>query len=109
MIDLESAHTFLPGLDLYYLFATFWSRAQRREGDREMRCLRRYHEQLQARGLAGLTFENVVQDYRIAIALMVFHPVWDKVVGGSRRQYWWPKMKCLCEAYVDWNCDQLIA
>jgi hypothetical protein len=108
MLDLESAHTFIPGLDLYNLFASFWSRANRHDEDRELRCLTRYHDQLTMRGVRDFDLQLVIKDYRVAIALMVFHPVWDKVVGGSRRAYWWPKMQCLCDAYVDWKCDELM-
>jgi hypothetical protein len=108
LMDLESANTFLAGLDLAFLFATFWPRTIRQQDDRERNCLRRYHQRLLAqRPMIDFSFDNLLHDYRLAIAMMIFYPIWDKVVGGSDRTYWWPKLNCLCDAFEDLHCDEL--
>ena len=60
------------------------------------------------RGVGTSSFEELFDDYRVAIAMMIFYPIWDKVIGGSDRSYWWPKMQCLCDAYEDLNCRELV-
>ena len=108
LMDLESANTFLAGVDLAFMFATFWPRAVRQEDQRERRCLMRYHQRLGQRGIGAFGFDQLFDDYRVAIAMMIFYPIWDKVIGGSNRSYWWPKMQCLCDAYEDLNCRELV-
>jgi hypothetical protein len=38
---------------------------------------------------------------------MIFDPVWNQT-DGTGREYWWPKMQCLTNAYEDWDCAQLM-
>jgi hypothetical protein len=99
-------NTFLAAIDLAFLFATFWTPQQRHENDRELKCLRRYHEKLIESGVRGFDLDRLFTDYRTAVAMMVFYPIWDCVIGGSRRAYWWPKLQCLTAAYRDWKCEE---
>jgi hypothetical protein len=39
-------------------------------------------------------------------ALIVWDPVFDQT-NGSPRDYWWPKMTCLVDAYRGWRCEEL--
>jgi hypothetical protein len=105
LLDLESANTFLAGIDLAFLFATFWTPPQRRRHERK--CLERYHAGLCAHGVRGFSFSELVHDYRVAIAMMIFYPIWDAIGGKSSRAYWWPKMQCLMAAYDELDCREL--
>ncbi|MGI8856138.1 MAG: oxidoreductase family protein [Thermomicrobiales bacterium] len=104
IIDFQNPNTDLAALDLVYLFATFWTPAQRAE--RESRLLRRYHHALQAHGV-DYDWDELIADYRLMIIHMIFFPLWDQV-NGSRRAYWWPKMQCLTGAYRDLDCANLL-
>lgn len=90
----------LPGDDLVHMFAFWWSRAQRQEGDLEIRCLRRYHAGLLAGGVRDYAWDDLLADYRCALTLMLFYPVWDET-NGSARSYWLPKMRNIVAAYQD--------
>jgi hypothetical protein len=107
MIDLDSINAFLPAFDLMYLFTTFWTREQRAEGGREMAALRHYHKRLQEGGIANYSFDQLLLDYRVSIALNVLHPVWDQQ-NGSSEAYWRPKLSCLLAAFEDWDCMDLL-
>ncbi|HEX8597768.1 MAG TPA: hypothetical protein VF952_04550 [Chloroflexia bacterium] len=107
MIDLDSTNAFLPAFDLMYLFTTFWTREQRIEGGREIDALKRYHERLQACGVAIYSFDELLLDYRISIAQNLLHPVWDQQHGASEA-YWRPKLSCLIAAFEDWDCMELL-
>lgn len=95
-----------PAIDLTYLCAAFWTPAFRREGGREEGLLRRYHRALLAHGVAGYGWDDLLADYRLALGVMIFLPVWDRT-NGSSRGYWWPKLQCLTGAYRDWRCAEL--
>jgi hypothetical protein len=100
LIDFQSIAADCPAFDLAHMFAAFWTRAQRQEGDRELRCLRRYHAGLLAGGVRDYGWDDLLADYRALLTIMLFYPVWDET-NGSPRSYWLPKMRCLVAAYQD--------
>lgn len=81
--------------------ATFWTREQRR--GYEQRVLRRYHRAL---GRPDYRYEDLLADYRIGVADWSTVPVQD-AADGSRRDYWWPKMCCLLDAFSDHDAADL--
>jgi len=103
LIDWQSPSVDVAGYDLVNLCATFWSREQRRAGDREHRILRRYHEAITARGVGGYGYDDLLRDYRHALLYWLLVPIQD-AVDGSPRDYWWPKLRCLVDAYDDHDC-----
>lgn len=107
LIDFQGACGDLPAMDLTFLFATFWSREQRHTDQREHRLLRVYLDALHRHGITGYTWDDLVADYRISLACMIFYPVWD-AVNGSSREYWEPKLRCLTSAAEDWQCRELL-
>lgn len=107
IIDWQGPQVDFAARDLVYLFATFWTPAQRREGDRELRLLGRYHRALQARGVSEYGWDDLLLDYRLMLVLRLFLPVWDAVHGASRG-YWWPKLRCLAGAFQDFGCAELV-
>ncbi len=108
LIDWQAASANLAAYDLIYLMPTFWTPAQRRESDREMRLLRRYHGALESHGVRRYALEDLLVDYRLMLAYMVFDPIWDQTSGASPT-YWWPKLRCLTAAYTDLDCDGLLS
>ena len=106
LIDFQGACGDLPAMDLTFLFATFWSPEQRHTERREQRLLRMYLDTLHRHGITNYTWDDLVADYRISLAYMIFYPVWD-AVNGSSREYWEPKLRCLTSAAEDWPCREL--
>lgn len=108
LIDFQGACGDLPAMDLVFLLTTFWTPEQRHENQREERLLRVYFDALIRQGATGYTWDDLVADYRIALAFMIFYPVWD-AINGSSRNYWEPKLRCLASAAEDWKCGELFA
>jgi aminoglycoside phosphotransferase (APT) family kinase protein len=101
LLDWQSPSVDIGALDLANMCATFWTRAQRREHEEPV--LRRYHEAL---GVPDYPFEDLLADYRIGVADWLLVPVQD-AADGSRRDYWWPKMSCLLDAFEDHGASSL--
>jgi hypothetical protein len=99
-IDWQSPAAHLGAEDLANLCATFWTRAQRAEGGREEGVLRRYHRGLLANGVHDYCWDELLTDYRVAVTDWLFVPVHDRAEGSST-SYWWPKLRCLMEAFED--------
>ena len=109
LIDFDACSDSLGADDLVFLMATFWTREQRTEEDRERLLLRRYLAGLQLWGVdpARYGWNELTADYRAMLAWRTCHPLWD-YANGSARAYWWPKMSCLTAAYEDWDCASLL-
>ena len=69
--------------------------------------LRRYHAALQAHGVKGYTWDDLVTDYQNGLIFWLVMPVQDGA-DGSWKDYWWPKMQCLVAAFRDWRCEALL-
>ena len=70
--------------------------------------LRLYLDALSRQGVTGYTWDDLVTDYRIALAYMLFYPAWD-AVNGSGQDYWEPKLRSIASAAEDWRCMELFA
>ncbi|MFN8488454.1 MAG: aminoglycoside phosphotransferase family protein [Caldilineaceae bacterium] len=91
-----------PGTDdLAYLIAFHWPAQVRAE--REGALLQRYHQRLVALGVKGYTWDDCTYDYRASIlrfiAVMGLH--WRHPQNRTR-------MKLGLQAYLDWQCSQLL-
>jgi hypothetical protein len=64
-----SLTTWLGAFDLAYVMALYWPIDLRRE--LETAVLHHYHQTLTARGVQGYTREQLTDDYRLSVALMV--------------------------------------
>jgi hypothetical protein len=102
-MDWQSPSCDLAAYDLVNLLAAYWTRDQRREDNREIKLLRRYHQGLLANGVQNYTWEDLMADYRTALIFWILMPVQDGG-DGAEWSYWWPKMQCLVAAFEDWNC-----
>lgn len=107
LLDWQSPSCDIGAYDLANLLATFWTRAQRREDERELRLLHRYLDGLQAGGVHPYSWENLYADYRAGIIFWVLVPVQDGG-DGSPWSYCQPKISCLREAFEDWECAGLL-
>lgn len=106
IVDFQEASGNFCTFDLIFMFATFWTPEQRHEDDREMCLLRRYHDILCDNGVSGYTWDDLLQDYRLMLALILFFPIFD-AVSGAKHDYWWPKMQCLVANFRDLECMAL--
>jgi hypothetical protein len=101
LLDFQGSYASLVGDDLVHMFTFWWTREQRREGDRELRCLRRYHDGLLAGGVRDYSWDDLLTEYRRGLTLMLFYPIWDET-NGSARSYWLPKLRNVVAAYQDY-------
>ncbi|MFL6546584.1 MAG: phosphotransferase [Candidatus Udaeobacter sp.] len=106
-MDWQSPTLDLSSYDLVNLCATFWTSEQRHEGQREEKILRQYHAVLQVNGVSNYTWDDLLMDYRYGLIFWLSMPVQDRY-GGSRKEYWWPKMQCLLAAFREWKCEELL-
>jgi hypothetical protein len=107
-VDFQDSSADFGAVDLVYLFATFWTPQIRQEGGREARLLHRYHAGLLRDGVKHYSFEQLMDDYRAMITMVIWVAVWDQTYG-SGKGYWWPKLQCLLGAYNDLDCDRLVS
>jgi thiamine kinase-like enzyme len=108
LLDWQSPTFDLGTYDLVNLCATFWTSSQRHEGQREEKILRQYHGVLQAHGVSNYSWDDLLIDYKRGLLFWLSMPVQDRY-GGSRKDYWWPKMQCLATAFREWKCEDLFA
>jgi hypothetical protein len=107
LLDWQSPAVDIAGYDLANLLATFWTREQRHEAQREQRILEHYHRTLVASGVEGYGWDDLVLDYRAGLIFWLLMPLQDGG-DGAARSYWWPKMQCLVAAFEDWHCAELL-
>ncbi len=107
LIDWQSPETLWAASDLANLMATFWASEPRQENGREERLLRHYYAALQAGGVSGYRWEDLLLDYHLAVIDWLLVPLQDRY-DGSSRDYWWWKMQCLLGAFRDWHCQALL-
>jgi|GEM_PF-661771 len=107
LLDWQSPSFDIGGYDLANLCATFWTAEQRHEAQREETILHRYHTVIQAHGVKGYSWDDLVTDYKTGLIVWLFIPVQDCYDGASK-DYWWPKMQCLVAAFRDWHCEDLL-
>jgi hypothetical protein len=107
IIDWQSPEVYLGASDLVTMCATFWTREQRAEGERELNVLRHYHRTLQENGVSGYAWEDLVRDYQLSLVDWLLVPLQDRL-DGAGKDYWWPKLQCLIHAFEDWRVLDLL-
>lgn len=106
MIDWQSPEVYRGASDLVTMCATFWTREQRAEGDRELHVLQQYHHTLQENGVSDYAWDDLARDYQLGIIDWLFVALQDRM-DGAERNYWWPKMQCIAHAFEDWRVADL--
>lgn len=104
LIDWQSPEVYRGTSDVVTMCATFWTRAQR--ADREIPLLERYHRRLQEHGVMDYAWHDLITDYQYSIIDWLLIPLQDRL-DGAGKDYWFPKMQCLADAFEDWNCATL--
>jgi hypothetical protein len=104
-----SLTTWLGAFDLAYVMALYWPVELRR--GLEIPVLRHYHQTVTARGVQGYAWEQLYDDYRLSVALMVPIAVEYMRDGGDPD---WNDFRCglvqhALTACDDLDCRQLLA
>jgi thiamine kinase-like enzyme len=107
LLDWQSPSFDIGAYDLVNLLASFWTRTQRQTENREINLLHGYHTSLQNHGVRGYSWDDLVADYQAGLIFWILMPVQDGF-DGAGKDYWWPKMQCLLQAFADWNCAEIL-
>jgi hypothetical protein len=102
-----SLTTWLGVYDLAYAIVLDWEVETRRRW--EMPVLKRYHDQLNKRGIAGYTWEQLYDDYRLSVAMGVYIATEYCRGGVNVRQIpvWLPMLQRTLTACDDLACSEL--
>ena len=112
LIDLQpfdwSLTTWTGPYDLAYLMALYWPSNLRRE--LEIPVLRHYFKTLRARGVQGYAWEQLYEDYRLCVALMVPVAVEYMRDGGDPdwNDFRYGLVQRTLTACDDLDCQQLL-
>ncbi|MAU02186.1 MAG: hypothetical protein CL608_34040 [Anaerolineaceae bacterium] len=103
-----SITTWSGAFDLAYVMALYWETELRRE--LEMPVLRHYHHTLTKRGVHGYSWEQMFDDYRLCVALMVPAAVEYMRDGGDPdwNEFRLGLVSRTLTACDDLNCEQLL-
>lgn len=102
-----SLTTWLGVYDLAYAMVLDWEIETRR--NLELPILRHYHSWLIQKGLLGYSWEQLLEDYRLCVAMGVYIAT-EYCRGGVYEQwipFWMPMLQRSLTACDDWNCSQL--
>jgi Ser/Thr protein kinase RdoA (MazF antagonist) len=105
-----SLTTWLGVSDLAYMIVHWWDTELRRRW--ELPILRHYHEQLERRGIAEYTWDQLMRDYKLAAVQSVYVAVEWCVLEEDRtkmRWVWEPKFQKAMAAFFDLRCAELWA
>lgn len=95
--------------DLAYLMCLWWPTELRRRLEKPV--LRRYHEQLARRGVAGYTWDELWRDYQLAAVQCVYVPVEWCVLERDRermRWLWSQQLAKVMAAFDDLDCARIL-
>lgn len=93
--------------DLAYALVLDWEVEQRRQN--EMAILRHYHSQLVERGVLDYSWDRLVDDYRLSVAICVYVAI-EYCRGGINHEWtdaWLPMLQQALTACDDLNCREL--
>ncbi|GHO82336.1 DUF1679 domain-containing protein [Dictyobacter formicarum] len=107
LIDWQRPKMHIGVSDLVHMCDTFWTRAIRQEGQRELHLLQRYYDLLCTYGVKNYTWEELLIDYRSQLIEEALFPVLHDCLRTTKH-YWWPKIQCLMAAVEDWQCLKLL-
>lgn len=105
IFDWHQWHVDAPLKDLAYLIAVNWY--PERRARLEQPLLRRYHAQLQARGVERFSWADCWLGYRQQIIRELFIPMWQWS-SGMPPSVWWAGLEKVWLAFDDLNCAELL-
>jgi thiamine kinase-like enzyme len=103
-----SLTTWLAVSDLAYVIVHWWQPEHRRQFQFPM--LRHYHQQLPQHGITGYSWEQLVQDYKLAAVQSIYVAVaWcvDERERTTMRWVWQPQLEKALTAFFDLDCPTL--
>jgi hypothetical protein len=105
LFDWQLWHVDVGARDLAFLIAQHWSPDRRRELERPV--LRRYHARLEAAGVQGYSFDDLLLDYRRGAVRNLTFPLqlWKREMAPEA---WYHRLECALAAYRDLDCDEIL-
>jgi hypothetical protein len=105
LFDWQLWHVDVGARDLAFLIAQHWSPDRRRELERPV--LRRYHARLEAAGVQGYSFDDLLLDYRRGAVRNLTFPLqlWKRAMAPEA---WYHRLECALAAYRDLDCDEIL-
>lgn len=103
--DWQLWHVDVGARDLAFFIGLHWPAELRRA--RESATLRRYHEQIEARGVGGYGIDELMVDYRRGIVRNLTFPLflWKR---GLSREAWVHRLAHNLAAYRELGCDEVL-
>ena len=105
LIDWHLWNIHLATIDLAFLIALHWSPGRRLLLEKPL--LQRYHDHLLEHGVTGYTWDNLWQDYRMAVIVMTLIPI-----GQFRRKspagVIWFGLQDSMVAFEDLDCGEML-
>ena len=91
--------------DVAHMIARCWYRDRREWLEKDL--VRLYHTTLQARGVAGYSWDDCWHDYRKSVIRNLIAPVrnWAQ---GRKPSLWWAVLERVHQAYEDLGCEELL-
>lgn len=105
VIDFENLSVFFGAFDLVYLFTFCPPRLK--TADYIKLLINEYHRELLKQGLCNFRLSELVNDFRLMITVLIFLPIIQQTYGVEK-EYWWPRLVRLLDAYQELECDALI-
>jgi hypothetical protein len=95
-----------PGTtDLAYMIAMLWFPDRQRSTERPV--LTCYHDALLAHGMTAYSRQQLNDDYRWSVLLLMLRPIWQATHNLPAR-VWWPNLERNMLAVEDLDCRELL-
>jgi hypothetical protein len=106
LVDLCTCRVRPPTNDLAYMMALMWFPDVRARWERPL--LERYHDGLLAAGIEHYSWQDFMHDYRFAVIVHLFTPVFQAAGDGVGPTTWWYSLERILAAFHDLKCEQLL-
>jgi phosphotransferase family enzyme len=106
LVDLCTCRVRPPTNDLAYMMALMWFPDVRDRWERPL--LQRYHEGLLATGIEQYSWQDFMHDYRFAVIVHLFTPVFQASGALITPTTWWYSLERVLAAFHDLDCAQLL-
>jgi hypothetical protein len=106
LVDLCTCRVRPAANDLAYMMALMWFADVRDRWERPL--LERYHDGLLAAGIERYSYDDFLHDYRFAVIVHLFTPVFQAAGGPVGPTTWWYSLERITAAFHDLDCAQLL-
>lgn len=105
LIDWDSYRMDIPTHDIAYFIAVHWNREERSQYEKPL--LEYYYEQLLEKGVENYSFEDLLSDYKISVASMIFLSGMKERIGIPER-VWLNQFGNIMDAIEDLECIRVV-